>query len=375
MPHRGTNLINSAIDRMALRWQLRTQRSLEPAGPPIPGRRLAVTVLLTSTILTGWSAYALFERSTAIPEEPPYSGSIALLSSDAQAELSLNVHFFEKFSDYVDFGAPLERRNGMNLAITANLPAGDERAVPWMLIVQPGTLISEVESSGIDLDNTVHSHSATGNVHDADSGYTRCECQIVTGTLTVQPGAGTTVTIDVRLSAKLANTAGGLTYSRPPQFQPQEWEKPPYYFDHSLNVPGRWFPPSKFAVTVNMGAIVAGDSLSFVYPDADLSPGELPPFGKFGDEPELKWTAPSLPYARAEISNRAEQRRASGILFLAGGAAGLSSALLVETLLRLRSFRALEENNRLRKRRHKPTPMPRRRIRGQAVKPRRTTWF
>ena len=320
---------------------------LQPRLPALKPRVTAVTLLLSFATAIGAAAYILFDRGTALPSVNPVPGSVTFFTATQGASATIDVSFVRleppseqderpimTTSESPTIGGsvvgPYDQYDGMVLAIAGRVRAG-QQYVRWSILAEPAVRLSEVRSfhgsvSIMEKDTFVR----------FPGGFEKCPCQVISGQADADAHGAFSIDLQGRMAARIAQTAAGVTYAQLPRIQPNEWtDRETVTFDKGLGPVGRWYPPTTTNVTADLGPVQGPDVVSFVYPPDGLKLDE-----NWGLE--LRWSGKYLPYVRAEVVNRSQQRRANGLVFVAGALAGLSGALLVEAMLRVSAFRKLE---------------------------------
>jgi hypothetical protein len=328
---------------MLSRYQSTSRRS---AATALARRYWPSAALLLAALLAGAASWVAFDRGTAAPRELA-DGSIDLITTDVTGRLDLYVNYLIEAPKSADTGqlsaaeevragasavGDLRDARGMSITLLSKgMKPGARMA--WSLQLAGSARMSDVF---IDLGSPLHPGKASQSrawVTD-DPLVTSCYlCQNVQGESFADDEGSMTVSIRGGIEEPVAAYGAGLTYVQLPSIQGGR---------HGFTAIGSPFrKPDRLTVHALAGRLRAGDAISSIYPENGLQPvsSDLSlPWSRPGDEPGLlvQWSGKELPTLRADITDREEQRRASVLVFAAGGLVGLATGLLVEALLQFR---------------------------------------
>ena len=334
------------VDKMARRWE---RRRVQDFGPEVTerlrSRSIAVALLATAAVMTAALSYYLFDTGTATPGESfPGDLTVAVAESAVTTDLRVRFRSGQLFGFGFEWPDPdpdpeTNDDDDVDLALTISSAVGGERRIEWAILVDNYQL-SDIRGEGVN--------SRNGEILiDNDGDSFGCLCQVIYGEAEVRRSRPTTITFEGKIAGGLSSAASGLTVIQIPSFQCGNLTKVSdlRFVDAEFGLSGKWHTPEQAKYRVELHSIPREANVTSVMPAANLQAAE-PEYS------QLQWSGSALPAARVEITNRWEQRRATGIVFMAGSLAGLATGLLVETVLRLPGFASPEPP---------PAPVPRKR--------------
>jgi hypothetical protein len=353
-------------------------RSRAASRPRRAGTRLArrywlPVLLLMIALLAGAAAWIAFDRGTTAPDEPPV-GAIDLATDlpvsgeKPQPFLNLSVGYSSGLPNdstvVVDPAAvisPGDDLSSFSAPVAALVNARYQSVLLWGRGTAPGARIrwslqfagsarmfgitvtpndidvwpllpDEVQMEALGLPKAPGSARLV-NVNDL--GLPICNrCQVIRGVSFANSAGFFAAGIIGKVQKPLATHGAGLTYVHLPAIQGGAEQG-------DVTSPISAFQrPKNLTASVNAGTLEAGDAVTSIYPEGGLRPAAPKYYGT--DFPENRpglaiiWEGKSFPALRAEITNRAEQRQASALVFTAGGLLGFAAGVLLEAILKFR---------------------------------------
>lgn len=307
----------------------------------VPGAAIALGVMAAAT---GVAAFVLFQSATAVPVVR-HVGQITLYVSDPNVDIEAEVAFYEDFIDEDDGGGArmgLHDARIIDVTVRAKRTRDSPRAVACALVFSYDSRLSRVQLHNADGMNSARGYRYTED-DSGGSGMHLFESSVVHKKFNLEETDEDGFGVMGRLAGTVSSSNGGLTHVRLPNFDSARTDEH-HRFDDSFGIPGIWTGARSARFVVHVGPVDGGTAVNAVVPETKLVQDQV-----WGD-PELRWTGRSVNGAVAMLTNEGDRQAANATAFLAGSLAGVAGGLLIEAMLRTRSFVRVEGQRPVRRR-------------------------